>query len=89
LVEEGFLGLAAMLLFFGIVILGFVRDIHSSQQTSWKWYAGVGALVVPCVAGLFGTPWYQEHALLAMMVLALSLAPSLPKAAGQRNPVPA
>lgn len=83
LVEEGILGLAALLMFFGLIITRFVRDRRRGEWQHWKWFAGVGALTIPGVAGLFGTPWHQEHALLAMMILAIYLAPRSPGHATQ------
>lgn len=83
LVEEGVLGLSALLMFFGLVIARLVRDRRRGEWRHWKWFAGVGALTIPGVAGLFGTPWYQEHALLAMMILAIYLAPRPPGYATQ------
>lgn len=71
--EEGALGLAAMLIFFGVVVQRLVRSGRSSPQRGWAWYSAWAALLVPIIAGSFNTPWYQEHAKLAMMLIALFL----------------
>ncbi len=78
LVEEGIVGLSAMLFFFGLVVMSLVRDYGARVWRRWQWGAAIGALVVPVVAGSVNTPWYQEHALLAMMVLAVYVS-SRPK----------
>lgn len=78
LVEEGIVGLSAMLFFFGLVVMNLVRDYRTRVWRRWQWGAAIGALVVPVVAGSVNTPWYQEHALLAMMLLAVYLS-SRPK----------
>jgi hypothetical protein len=31
--------------------------------------SGLGGLVVPVLAGFFNTPFYQEHAMLAMVLM--------------------
>ncbi|MCR4347742.1 MAG: O-antigen ligase family protein [Sulfuricaulis sp.] len=73
LVEEGILGLAALLFFFWLVLVKLARDRRDNRWQHWLWMAGIGALAVPVIAGFFATPWYQEHALLAMVVLAMYL----------------
>jgi O-antigen ligase len=75
LVEEGVIGLAALLFFFGVVVTRLVRDRRTGHWRRWPWFAAIGALAVPVIAGLFNTPWYQEHALLAMILLAIYLSP--------------
>jgi O-antigen ligase len=75
LVEEGVFGLAALLFFFGVVVTRLVRDRRTGHWRRWPWFAALGALAVPVIAGLFNTPWYQEHALLAMILLAIYLSP--------------
>ena len=78
LVEEGIVGLSAMLFFFGITIMYLIRDYRDGAWRRWQWTAAIGALVVPVAAGSVNTPWYQEHALLAMMLIAVYLS-SRPK----------
>jgi O-antigen ligase len=75
LVEEGVIGLAALLFFFGVVVTRLVRDRRTGHWRRWPWFAAIGALAVPVIAGLFNTPWHQEHALLAMILLAIYLSP--------------
>lgn len=71
LVEEGVGGLTSLLALFGLVTLALVRDWSAKRWLCWEWFAALGALVVPVVAGFFNTPWGQEHAMLAMMIFGL------------------
>ena len=66
--EEGALGLIASLLLLGMFLYALSTriDVHE-----WTWVAAVGALVVPVASGFFNTTWKQEHAVLAMMLLAI------------------
>jgi O-antigen ligase len=73
LVEEGIVGLASLLFFFGVVLVRLRAQRRRSVE--WQWYAAVGALLVPILCGLFADPWRQEHALLSMMLIAMALAP--------------
>lgn len=68
LAEEGLFGLSALLYLFWRVGAGLVRDWRSGNRLGWPWFGALGALAVPVIAGFFNTPWYQEHALLAMML---------------------
>lgn len=78
LVEEGIVGLATLLFFFGLVIARLVQDYRAGAWRNWPWFAAVGAVIVPSIAGSFNTPWQQEHALLAMLWLALYMAARRP-----------
>ena len=71
--EEGALGLIAFLLLLGTFFYALSTRIEVHE---WTWVAAVGALVVPIVSGFFGTPWKHEHAILAMMLLAIHLSHS-------------
>jgi len=71
LVEEGLFGLGALLYLFGRVGAELARDWRSGNRLDWPWFGALGALTVPVVAGSFNTPWYQEHALLAMMLFGI------------------
>lgn len=73
LAEEGIFGLGALLMFFGLVVTSLMRRARSGGFHRWTWIAAVGALLMPAIAGSFNTPFYQEHALLAMAVLAMYL----------------
>ena len=75
LVEEGVVGLAAFLLFLGMAAWRLARDRRRSRAVDWTWFAALGAILVPSIAGSFNTPWYQEHALLAMLLIGLYLSP--------------
>ncbi len=74
LVEEGIFGLAAMLTFFVFVASALFRDWRAGRWKNWPWLACMGALIVPIVSGAFDTPWYNEHALLAMIIFAMYLS---------------
>lgn len=65
--EEGLAGLAALLALFGVVAHHLARQWIAARARHWCWGAAWGAFAVPVVAGSFNTPWYQEHALLAMI----------------------
>lgn len=80
LVEEGIFGLAALLFLFYLVGAGLVRDWRAGQWRDWQWFGALGALLVPAIAGSFNTPWYQEHALLAMVLFGVYFS--------SRKPVP-
>ncbi|HKC54161.1 MAG TPA: O-antigen ligase family protein [Burkholderiales bacterium] len=79
LVEEGIFGLAAMLTFFVFVASALFRDWRADRWNNWPWLACMGALVVPIVSGTFSTPWYNEHALLAMILFAVYLSSRNPQ----------
>ncbi len=79
LVEEGIFGLIAMLAFFIFPARALFLDWRADRWKNWLWLSGMGALVVPIVSGSFGTPWYNEHALLAMIILALYLSSRNPE----------
>ncbi len=74
--EEGLVGLAAFLATLGVVAHRLARDWLAGRARDWRWGAAWGALAVPVVAGSFNTPWYQEHALLAMTWFGLFLGSS-------------
>ena len=74
LVEEGIVGLLALVGFFALVVFTLARDALGRDRLRWQWFAAFGAIAVPVVAGTVNTPWYQEHALLAMMLLGMYFA---------------
>ncbi|MFZ5862148.1 MAG: O-antigen ligase family protein [Nitrospirota bacterium] len=71
--EEGLVGLMAMLALFGVVAHRLTRDWLAGRALDWRWGAAWGALLIPVIGGSFNTPWYQEHALLAMIWFGLYL----------------
>ncbi len=73
LVEEGVAGLAALALFLGLVALALARAWARRRWCDWKWFAAAGALAVPVLGGAVNTPFYQEHAILALAVIAVYL----------------
>lgn len=73
LVEEGIFGLVVLLLFFGLIVVSLIHRARSGGFYHWTWIAAVGALLVPAIAGSFNTPFYQEHAMLAMALMAIYL----------------
>jgi len=50
-----------------------IREAKSRGVHSWTWIAALGALLMPAIAGSFNTPFYQEHAMLAMALMAIYL----------------
>lgn len=72
-VEEGLFGLGALLMFFGSVAVALIRGAKTRGVHSWTWIAALGALLMPAIAGSFNTPFYQEHAMLAMALMAIYL----------------
>ncbi len=75
-VEQGIIGFVAMLVFFGLVFRRLIQRWLYCRDSNrkWVWVAGLGGLVVPVVAGFFNTPFYQEHAMLAMILMAAMFA---------------
>jgi O-antigen ligase len=71
LVEEGVFGLAALVFFFGLVVISLFRDWRAGNWLNWQWFGALGAVTVPSIAGSFNTPWIQEHALLGMILFGL------------------
>lgn len=84
LVEEGIFGLASLLFLFYLVGSSLIRDWRAGQWRDWQWFGALGALLVPVIAGSFNTPWYQEHALLAMMLFGVYFSARKP-VSGLRN----
>ena len=70
-IEQGLMGLAAMFVFFGLIITRLKKcwPYCKGNKQQWAWVAGLGGLVVPVIAGFFNTPFYQEHAMLAMILM--------------------
>jgi len=70
-IEQGLVGLLAMLIFFMFVFVRLKNKWPYSRTTSrqWVWLAGLGGLLIPVIAGFFNTPFYQEHAMLAMILI--------------------
>lgn len=71
LAEEGVLGLAAFMFFYLLMVVALMRDWRTGQFLRWQTIGAFGAIAVPSVAGSFNAPFYQEHAILAMMLLAI------------------
>jgi O-antigen ligase len=71
LVEEGLLGLSALLLFYiyGGYLIMSMR--HNRVVVGWTWYAALGSLVVVFVAGSFNQPFSNEVATLVIVLVAL------------------
>jgi O-antigen ligase len=79
--EEGLVGLVAFVSLLALVAYRLFRDWRGGRARDWRWGAAWGALAVPVIAGSFNTPWYQEHALLAMIWFGLYMGSSDPGAA--------
>jgi len=91
LVEEGAAGLAALVFFFGLVARGLWRAWRRKEWYDWRWFAAFGALGVAVIAGSVNTPFYQEHAMLEMALMAIFMAArrESPVTASQSPPVKA
>lgn len=74
LVEEGVLGLTALVGLFLVVAAALFRGLRGGARDDWVWTAALGALLMSIIAGSFNTPFYQEHALLAMALFGLLLS---------------
>ena len=76
LIEQGIIGLLAMLYFFFLVLLKIITIWRTDPDHSpgWAWYGGIGGFAIPIIAGMFNTPFYQEHAMLAMLVMGMMFA---------------
>jgi O-antigen ligase len=79
--EEGLVGLIAFVSLLAVVAHRLTRDWRAGRARDWRWGAALGALMIPAIAGSFNTPWYQEHALLAMIWFGLYMGSSDPGAA--------
>jgi len=66
--EEGLLGLLALLLFFGWILKDLILHRPRNGKLSWSWVAGLGALIVPVVAGSFNSSFANEFAWLSMLL---------------------
>ena len=71
LVEEGVIGFAALAGFFLLVALRLFADWRNGCWFDWPWFGAVGALGAPVIAGSFNAPFYQEHAVFAMLLFGL------------------
>ncbi|NOY15894.1 MAG: O-antigen ligase family protein [Gammaproteobacteria bacterium] len=76
LIEQGIVGLLSMLGFFYIIFQKIISIWRTPPHAVpvWAWYGGMGGFSIPLIAGLFNTPFYQEHAMLAMLVLGIMFA---------------
>jgi O-antigen ligase len=75
-IEQGIIGLLALLYFFLLVFIRIIKtwQIAPNRKPAWAWYGGIGGLSIPIIAGMFNTPFYQEHAMLAMLVMGMMFA---------------
>jgi O-antigen ligase len=74
LVEEGLFGLGVFLFFLALVATALLRDWRAGDWQRWTWIAAFGALLVPCIAGLFNGAFFNEQAILAMAVFGIYLS---------------
>lgn len=88
LAEEGILGFAALVGLFLVVTLMLARDWWRGQWFHWPWFAAFGGLAGPVIAGSFNAPFYQEHAIFAMMLFGVYFRNRLARAPA-RERVPA
>lgn len=68
-VEEGLLGLIVFVAFLFSIAWNLMRNHPRQGNIHWFWVACLGALIVPTVAGSFNSPYYNEFAWLAMMIM--------------------
>lgn len=73
LVEEGLFGLVAFLSLIGVVLYELFTALRGGRWYDWRWFGALGALTIPIVGGMVNTPFYQEHAMLAMALMAIYL----------------
>jgi len=73
LVETGVIGLGVMLVFYYLIVMRLFRVWKQRPDTGpgWTWYAGLGGVTIPIIAGSFNAPFSQEHAMLAMILMAM------------------
>jgi O-antigen ligase len=74
LVEEGLLGLVAFLSLIGVVLYELFMALRGGRWYDWRWFAALGALTIPIGGGMVNTPFFQEHAMLAMALMAIYLS---------------
>jgi len=74
LVEEGLIGLVAFLAFIGVIGYELFKALRHRNWYEWRWFAALGALTIPIIGGMVNTPFFQEHAMLAMALMAIYLA---------------
>lgn len=72
-VEEGVLGLSALIALFALVAWRLVRDARAGR-VDWPWWGALGGLLLPAINGIVGSPWFREYAWLAVATFALYLA---------------
>jgi O-antigen ligase len=73
LVEEGLIGLVAFLAFISVVAYELFTAWRGGRWYDWRWFAALGALTIPISGGMVNTPFFQEHAMLAMALMAMYL----------------
>jgi hypothetical protein len=87
-IEEGIVGLTAMITFFTLAARRLIFTLKNAQP-EWSWWGALGGLLLPIANGMVGSPWFKEYALLAVMTLALHSAapasPSLPPLQPERE----
>lgn len=75
LIEEGVVGVTALMLFFGVALIMLARSYLTNRWYDWKWFAALGATLVPMIDGVVNSQFHQEHAILAMAIIAISMSP--------------
>ena len=69
LVEEGLFGAVMLMAFFAMAARRLFIDWLRERWRDWPWFGALGAIGGPVIAGSFNAPFYQEHAIFAMMLL--------------------
>jgi|GEM_PF-621476 len=75
--EEGILGLLVFLLFLGRIGWLLLRECYETNEPRWYLVAGLGSMVVFIVAGSFNSPFNNEFAWLAMLVMGYAIRRTL------------
>ena len=74
LVEQGLVGLLLFFAFLGYIGRALFSRAAPEIPPQWLWVGATGALIVPLIAGLFGSPWAREHAIFSGMLIAMYLS---------------
>jgi O-antigen ligase len=73
IIEQGLAGLTALLLFYILILMMLINSIRMNKggKLEWYFYAGLAGLTIPVIAGMFNAPFYQEHAMLSMILMGI------------------
>ncbi|MBN4082048.1 hypothetical protein JYT10_00910, partial [Beggiatoa alba] len=69
--EEGLLGLTILILLLVFSLSKLYSHRKQNKDPQWLFIAGFGALVIPCIAGIFYAPYRREVAWVSILFIAL------------------